>query len=83
MPTILLVDVHPGVILISYQSSVASSAGQSDHLAEASAFEFEDEATKRTRGASNSTACINISGELQGACERMMEKPISRCISPS
>lgn len=56
MPTILLVDVHPGVILISYQSSVASSAGQSDHLAEASAFEFEDEATKRPREASNSTA---------------------------
>ncbi|KPK53169.1 MAG: hypothetical protein AMS22_07770 [Thiotrichales bacterium SG8_50] len=83
MPTILLVDVHPGVILISYQSFVATPAGRSDDLAEASTFELDDEATKRIRMASNSTACTSMSGEIQGAPERMMEKPISPCISPS
>lgn len=67
-------DTHPRVALINYDRFIKSPYEQFKHLAQTAQFECDENATKHVRMPRHKTASINISNEIEGACEEMMEK---------
>jgi hypothetical protein len=70
-------DMHSRVALVNYDAFVRSPREQFNYMAHTFRFECNENATKHVRTPRNKSAPVNISREIEGACEEMMEKLIN------